>query len=119
MGISTLRSYHGAQQFEAIGLAGSVVDDYFTGTPSRISGVGLEQVAAEALARHRSAFAPRQPALPELDFEGEYHFRLDGEKHLWNPQTVTRLQHAVNYNDPDAYAEYARTVNDQSRDLYT
>ncbi|OHB85009.1 MAG: glutamate synthase subunit alpha [Planctomycetes bacterium RBG_16_64_12] len=119
MGISTLRSYHGAQQFEAIGLARVVVDDYFTGTPSRISGVGLEQVAAEALARHRSAFAPRQPALPELDFEGEYHFRLDGEKHLWNPQTVTRLQHAVNYNDADAYAEYARTVNDQSRDLYT
>ena len=119
MGISTLRSYHGAQQFEAIGLAREVVDRYFAGTPSRIGGVGLDVIAREALARHRDAFGPRDPAALELDFGGEYHYRLDGERHLWNPTTITKLQHAVLYNDRALYEEYARAVNDQSRQLYT
>ena len=86
MGISTLRSYHAAQQFEAVGFSREVVDKYFTGTASRIEGVGLDVIAREALAA-----APRRPssracpAALELDFGGEYQYRLDGENHLWNP----------------------------------
>ncbi len=119
MGISTLRSYMGAQLFEAIGLNRSLVDEYFAGTSSRIGGIGLEEVAHEALARHQSAFGQREPASLELDFGGEYHFRHDGEQHLWNPTTVSRLQHAVMFNDAQAYADYAQAVNDQSRKLCT
>ena len=119
MGISTLRSYHAAQQFEAVGLNRDVVQRYFTGTPSRIGGADLEAIAREALARHRAGFEPPAPGSLDLDFGGEYQFRLDGEKHLWNPTTVTRLQHAVIHNDPQAYAEYAKAVNDQSRELCT
>ncbi|MBN1854829.1 MAG: glutamate synthase large subunit [Pirellulales bacterium] len=119
MGISTLRSYHAAQQFEAIGLSRDVVDRYFAGTASRIGGVGLDVIAREALARHRAAFGPREPSALELDFGGEFHYRLDGETHLWNPTTITTLQHAVIHNDPQAYDEYARAVNLQSRDLCT
>ena len=119
MGISTLRSYHAAQQFEAIGLNHEVIDRYFTGTASRIEGVGLDVIAQEALARHRSASTPRQPGSLELDYEGEYHFRDDGERHLWNPTTVTRLQHAVMNNDEEAYQDYARAINQQNRELCT
>ena len=119
MGISTLRSYHAAQQFEAIGLNREVIEKYFPGTSSRIEGAGLDVIAREALARHRAAFGPQAPGSLELDFEGEYHYRLDGENHLWNPQTITRLQHAVINNDAAAYAEYSQAVNDQSRSLHT
>jgi len=119
MGISTLRSYHAAQQFEAIGLNRDVIDRYFTGTSSRIGGVGLDVIAREVLARHRSAYQPREPGSLELGFDGEYHYRIDGENHLWNPQTVTTLQHAVMNDDPNLYAEYAQAVNDQSRKLCT
>jgi glutamate synthase domain-containing protein 2/glutamate synthase domain-containing protein 1/glutamate synthase domain-containing protein 3 len=119
MGISTLRSYHAAGQFEAIGLSREVVDRYFAGTASRIGGVGLDVIAREALARHRAAFGPREPGALELEFGGEYHHRLDGEAHLWNPTTITTLQHAVVRNDPEAYAEYARAINRQSRELCT
>ncbi len=115
MGISTLRSYHAAQLFEAIGLNRGFVDKYFTGTSSRISGIGLEQVAIESLARHKSAFEQRPAGSLELDFGGEYHFRHGEEYHLWNPTTVSRLQHAVKYTDDQAYADYAKAVNDQSR----
>jgi glutamate synthase (NADPH/NADH) large chain len=119
MGISTLRSYHGAQQFEAIGLDRSVIDRYFPGTASRIGGINLNTLAEETLRRHREAFQPRPPGTLPLDYGGDYHFRHDGQRHLWNPTTVTRLQHAVIDNDPAAYAEYARAINDQSRALYT
>ncbi|HUT28273.1 MAG TPA: glutamate synthase large subunit [Sedimentisphaerales bacterium] len=119
MGISTLRSYTGAQLFEAIGLNRSVVDEYFTGTSSRIAGIGLEQIAAEAVARHTAAFQQRPSGTLELDFGGEYHFRHGGERHLWNPTTVSRLQHAVKYDDSRAYADYAAAVNDQSQKLCT
>jgi len=119
MGISTLRSYHGAQQFEAIGLDRSVIDRYFPGTASRIGGADLDALAQETLRRHQEAFQPRPPAALPLDYGGNYHFRQDGQRHLWNPTTVTRLQHAVIDNDPAAYAEYARAINDQSRALYT
>jgi glutamate synthase (NADPH/NADH) large chain len=119
MGISTLRSYSGAQLFEAIGLNGPFIDKYWTGTSSRISGIGLEEIAQEALARHKAAFEMRAGGAMELEFGGEYHFRNSGERHLWNPVTVSRLQHAVINNDAKAYADYAVAVNDQSRKLCT
>ncbi|NOR68078.1 MAG: glutamate synthase subunit alpha, partial [Woeseiaceae bacterium] len=119
MGISTLRSYHGAQLFEAIGLSSSLVDEYFTGTSSRIGGIALREIAQEALARHESAFGERPNGSLDLDFGGEYHFRQTGEQHLWNPITVSALQHAVTNNDATAYADYAKAVNDQSRKLCT
>ena len=119
MGISTLRSYHAAQQFEAVGLNRAVIDQYFTGTPSRISGCDLGVIAREALQRHRAGFEPPAPGSLELDFGGEYQFRSDGEKHLWNPETIVKLQHAVMQDDPKTYAEYAEAINNQSRDLMT
>ncbi|MCP4248989.1 MAG: glutamate synthase large subunit, partial [bacterium] len=119
MGISTLRSYHAAQLFEAVGLNREVIDRFFPGTASRIGGVGLEVIAREAVSRHRSAFEDRPGDALRLDFGGEYHFRTDGEHHQWNPQTVATLQHAVRNDDQAAYDEFARAVNDQSRSLAT
>lgn len=119
MGISTLRSYAGAQLFEAIGLDRDVIEQYFAGTSSRIEGVGLETIAKETLIRHQSAFEQRPSGVLELDFGGEYHYRHYGERHLWNPTTVSRLQHAVKNEDAAAYADYAKAVNDQSRNLCT
>jgi glutamate synthase (NADPH/NADH) large chain len=119
MGISTLRSYTGAQLFEAIGLNRSLIDEYFTGTSSRIGGIGLAEIAQEAFVRHEEAFQQRPPGTLELDFGGEYHFRHSGEGHLWNPVTVSRLQHAVKYDDQKAYDDYANAVNQQARKLYT
>jgi len=119
MGISTLRSYTGAQLFEAIGLSRSLVDEYFTGTSSRIGGIGLAEIAQEVIARHNAAFQQRPAGVLELDFGGEYHFRHNGEEHLWNPTTITRLQHAVKYSDRRAYDDYAKAVNQQARKLYT
>ena len=119
MGISTLRSYYGAQLFECIGINRSVVDVYFKGTSSRIGGIGLKGIAAEAITRHNAAFAERSPGSLDLDFGGEYQYRLDGEGHLWNPVTVSKLQHAVMYEDQGAYDEYARAVNDQSKEACT
>jgi glutamate synthase domain-containing protein 2/glutamate synthase domain-containing protein 1/glutamate synthase domain-containing protein 3 len=119
MGISTLRSYTGAQLFEAVGLNRSLIDEYFTGTSSRIGGIGLAEVAQEASARHKAAFQQRPLGTLELDFGGEYHFRHSGEGHLWNPTTVARLQHAVKYNDQKAYDDYANAVNRQAEKLYT
>jgi len=119
MGISTLRSYHSAQQFEAVGLDREVVDAYFTGTSSRIGGANLDVLAREALARHRDALARRTPGTLELGFAGEYQYRDDGEKHLWNPTTITRLQQAVRRNDAEEYARFANEVNQQERDLGT
>jgi len=119
MGISTLRSYTAAQLFEAIGLNRQLVDEYFTGTSSRIGGIGLKEIAFEAIARHKSAFQQRPAGALELDFGGEYHFRHEGERHLWNPTTVSRLQHAVIYDNAEAYADYAGAVNEQSRQLCT
>jgi len=119
MGISTLRSYHAAQQFEAIGLSHDVIDRYFTGTASRIAGSTLDVIAREALDRHRKGLEPPKPGELDLDYGGEYHFRLDGEKHLWNPDTIVNLQHAVIHDDPDLYAKYSKAINDQSRDLMT
>jgi glutamate synthase domain-containing protein 2/glutamate synthase domain-containing protein 1 len=119
MGISTLRSYTGAQLFEAIGLNRSLVDEYFTGTSSRIGGIGLTEIAQEAVFRHKTAFEQRPSEVLELDFGGEYHFRHNGEQHLWNPTTIARLQHAVKYADSQAYDDYAKAVNQQAKKLYT
>jgi len=119
MGISTLRSYMGAQLFEAIGLNRQLIERYFPGTSSRIGGIGLEQIAADALRRHKAAFERQSAKAAVLDFGGEYHYRNDGERHLWNPVSVSRLQHAVKYDDPQAYADYSKAINDQSRKLCT
>ena len=119
MGISTVQSYHGAQIFEAIGLAREVVDRYFTGTTSQIEGVGLETLAGEALEKHRFAYRPLADDITELDVGGEYQYRLRGEQHLLNPETVARLQHAVQLNHWSTYEEYSRTVNDLNRQLCT
>jgi glutamate synthase domain-containing protein 2/glutamate synthase domain-containing protein 1/glutamate synthase domain-containing protein 3 len=119
MGISTLRSYFNAQLFEAVGLKKELVQRYFTGTSSRIGGIGLEQIAADLQRRHRQAYEQRQPGALEMDFGGEYHYRQDGERHLWNPETVAYLQHAVINNDAEAYERFSREVNDQSQKLYT
>jgi len=119
MGISTLRSYHQAQLFEAIGLNSALVEQYFTGTASRIGGIGLAEIAREALERHAAGYIPRRAGEPDLDFGGEYHYRLDGEQHLWNPESVANLQHAVRSGDRAAYDAYARSINNQARRLST
>ncbi len=119
MGISTVQSYHGAQIFEAIGLAREVVEQYFTGTTSQIEGVNLETLANEALEKHRYAYAPTSEANTELPVGGEYQYRLRGEQHLLNPDTVARLQHAVRSNHWETYDEYSRAANDLNRQLCT
>jgi glutamate synthase domain-containing protein 2/glutamate synthase domain-containing protein 1/glutamate synthase domain-containing protein 3 len=119
MGISTLRSYHSAQLFEAIGLNRDLIDTYFIGATSRISGIGLGEIARETFLRHQSAFNRNIRSFLDLDFGGDYHFRHSGEQHLWNPITVSKLQHAVMYEDANAYAEYAKAVNEQTQKLYT
>ncbi len=119
MGISTIRSYLYAQLFEAVGLNQALVDAYFTGTASRIQGVGLAQIAQETLSRHRWAFDRSRPGDPDLDIEGRYAFRKSGEHHMWNPTTVAKLQQAVRNGDAQAYGEFAAAVNDQSRRLGT
>ncbi len=119
MGISTVQSYHGAQIFEAIGLARDVVERYFTGTTSQIEGVDLETLAGEALEKHAYAYSPLSEATTDLPVGGEYQYRLRGEQHLLNPDTVARLQHAVRLNHWATYEEYSRTANDLNRQLCT
>ncbi len=119
MGISTLQSYRGAQIFEAVGLDPAFVDQYFTWTASRLGGVGIETVAEEALHRHRQAFPERGRADDELESGGEYQWRRDGEYHLFNPETVFKLQHAARSGQYQIYREYAALVNDQSHERAT
>ena len=119
MGISTLRSYMYAQLFEAIGLDQAFVDEFFTGTVSRIGGIGLSSVAKESLMRHNYAYDTNGPTYPELEVGGDYHFRFKGERHLWNPVSVSRLQHAVRNEDQAAYNDFSKEINDQSRKLST
>jgi len=119
MGISTIQSYRGAQIFEAIGLDREFVDRYFTWTASRISGVGLDVIAQEVLARHRRAFPERPVGEPELDWGGEYQWRRDGEHHLFNPETVFKLQHATRSRQYGIFKEYTSAVDDQGRNLST
>jgi glutamate synthase (ferredoxin) len=119
MGISTLQSYCGAQIFEAIGLEREFVDRYFTGTASRIGGIGLDVIAEEVQRRHQRAFPVRPVGEPELDWGGEYQWRREGEYHLFNPDTVFKLQHATRANQFAIYKEYTQLVDDQNRRLAT
>src|SRR6185295_13487577 len=119
MGISTIQSYRGAQIFEAIGLNRDFVDRYFTWTASRLGGVGLDVIAREALERHRRAFPPRPLGEPELAWGGEYQWRRDGEFHLFNPDTVFKLQHATRSGQYRIYKEYTKLVDEQSERLAT
>jgi len=118
MGISTIQSYRGAQIFEAVGLNSNVVDRYFTWTPSRIQGVGMDVLAEEVLARHRHAF-PDRPVNGLLDPGGQYQWRSDGEYHLFNPQTIHKLQIACRLNSEKIYREYAGLINQQAANLCT
>ena len=120
MGISTVQSYRGAQIFEAIGLNDDVVNRYFSGTPSRIQGIGLDIIEEETLQRHRVAFNdPYLPGMQELEMGGQYQWRRHGEFHQWNPEAIAKLQYATRSNDPKAYREFADQVNDQSRSMAT
>jgi glutamate synthase domain-containing protein 2/glutamate synthase domain-containing protein 1/glutamate synthase domain-containing protein 3 len=119
MGISTYQSYCGAQIFDAVGLASGFVDKYFTGTATTIEGVGLREIAQEAVERHRHAYGDDLIYHEMLDAGGDYGFRLRGEDHAWTPQSVARLQHAVRGNSLDEYRAYAATINDQSERLLT
>ncbi|HVX67708.1 MAG TPA: glutamate synthase large subunit [Bryobacteraceae bacterium] len=119
MGISTLQSYRGAQIFECIGLNKSVVEKYFTGTASRIEGAGLDVIARESKLKHDYAFRPVTGADPELAVGGNIHYRAGGEHHLFNPVTISKLQHAVRGESYETYKEYAKACNDQSQHLGT
>ena len=119
MGISTLQSYRGAQVFEAIGLNKDLVDAYFAGTTSRIGGVGLDVLAREAQMKHEFAFRAVTDADTELAVGGGYHFRVNGEYHLLNPETISKLQHSVREQNFKSFEEYAALIDTQSRNLAT
>ncbi|HEU5361382.1 MAG TPA: glutamate synthase large subunit, partial [Candidatus Deferrimicrobiaceae bacterium] len=119
MGISTLRSYVGAQIFEAVGLGRKLVDKYFCGTASRIGGIGLHEIAAETRARHRRAYEGDGIASRMLDPGGLFQVRVDGEKHLWSPEAIYRLQHAVRTDSYRSFREYTRLIDDQSKERAT
>ncbi len=121
MGISTVASYCGAQVFEAIGLSQELVDTYFTGTVSQLGGVGLDVIAAEAAARHAVAYPPNGIPLSHrtLWVGGEYQWRREGEPHLFDPETVFRLQHSTRQRRYDLFKDYTRRVDEQSERLMT
>ena len=121
MGISTLQSYLGAQVFEALGINAEVVDQYFTGTVSRIGGLSLDQIAQEALLRHREGFPEASRIAIEnlLSTGGEYSWRHDGERHLFSPTVIRLLQHSTASNDSIQFKQYAKTVDDQSKEAFT
>ncbi len=113
MGISTYMSYTGAQIFEAVGLNSNLINKYFTGTASNIEGIGIFEVAEEALRMHRAAFG-NDPVLGDaLDAGGEYAWRVRGEEHMWTPDSIAKLQHATRANNYSTYKEYAQLINDQ------
>jgi glutamate synthase domain-containing protein 2/glutamate synthase domain-containing protein 1/glutamate synthase domain-containing protein 3 len=112
MGISTTRSYAGAQIFEAVGLHKDLIDRYFTHTTSRIGGVGIDELAIEALARHRRAYPQTAERLP---VGGVHQWRRFGERHQWNPETIALVQHAVRHGGQETYDEFSKRVNDESR----
>ncbi len=119
MGISTLQSYRGAQVFEAIGLSKKLVDQYFTGTASRIEGIGLDVIAEEAIQKHRYAFQPLTESDTELAVGGNYQYRARGEYHLFNPQTIAKLQHAVKQESFQTFQEYTDLLDNQNQHLCT
>jgi glutamate synthase (NADPH/NADH) large chain len=119
MGISTYQSYCGAQIFDAVGLKSDFVAKYFTGTATRIEGVGLAEIAEESARRHRDAYGDAPVYRTMLDVGGDYAFRVRGEDHVWNAATVTALQHAVRGNSYEKYRHYAGIINEQSEHLFT
>jgi len=119
MGISTYQSYCGAQIFDAVGLSSEFIEKYFTGTATTIEGIGLQEVAEEAVRRHRDAYGSNPIYQNALDVGGDYAFRLRGEEHAWTPDSVSRLQHAVRGKNPAEYQLFAKTINEQSERLLT
>ena len=119
MGISTIRSYRGAQIFEAIGLSNDVIERCFTGTVSRIGGVGFDVIAREVILRHKLAFPAQGSNFPYLPTGGIYQWERDGEFHLWNPESISSLQNAARQNDYEKYKKFARLINDQSKNPTT
>ncbi len=115
MGISTYMSYCGAQIFEAVGLNKSLVDKYFKGTASNVEGIGVFEVAEEALRLHKAAFGNDPVLANALDAGGEYAFRIRGEDHMWTPDSIAKLQHSTRSNNFNSYKEYAQIINDQSK----
>ncbi|MFC1490762.1 glutamate synthase large subunit, partial [Candidatus Latescibacterota bacterium] len=119
IGISTLRSYFGAQIFEAIGLSSKLINTYFYGTVSRIEGIGLDEIAIETLERYKSAFNCGNPCDEPLDVGGIYHVNKGGEKHLWSPEAIAKFQQAVKTDDYCLYKEYSEIINNQSGENIT
>ena len=119
MGISTYQSYCGAQIFDAVGLSSAFIEQYFTGTATTIEGIGLKEVAEEAVRRHAAAYGDNPIYENMLDVGGIYQYRLRGEDHAWTPTSVANLQHAVRGNSWQNYAEFARSMNEQSERLLT
>ena len=121
MGISTIASYTGAQVFEAIGLSHELVDEFFTGTTSRLGGINLDVIAEETIARHHIAYPPggEVPGTKRLPIGGEYQWRRDGEPHLFDPETVFTLQHSTRNKRFDVFKRYTSRINDQSKSLMT
>ena len=115
MGVSTYMSYCGAQLFEAIGINSDTVARYFTGTASRVEGIGVFEIAEEAFRRHRAAFGDDLVLATMLDAGGEYAWRTRGEEHMWSPDAIAKLQHSTRANNWSTYKEYAQLINDQSR----
>ena len=119
MGISTYMSYTGAQIFEAVGLSRSMIDKYFIGTTSSVEGIGVFEVAEEAIRVHRAAFGNDPVLASALDAGGEYAWRIRGEEHMWTPDAIAKLQHSARQGSYSSYKEYAGIINDQSKRLMT
>ena len=115
MGVSTYMSYCGAQLFEVIGLNSDTVDKYFTGTASRVEGIGVFEIAEETIRNHRAAFGDDPVLETMLDAGGEYAWRARGEEHMWSPDAIAKLQHSTRSNNWSTYKEYAQLINDQSK----
>src|SRR5690606_29204961 len=115
MGVSTYMSYCGAQLFEAIGLNTETVSKYFTGTASRVEGIGVFEIAEEAIRMHKAAFGDDPVLETMLDAGGEYAWRARGEDHMWTPDAIAKLQHSTRANNWNTYKEYAQIINDQSK----
>ncbi len=119
MGISTYQSYCGAQIFDAVGLSSVLVDEYFKGTSTTIEGIGITELAQECLGWHNDAYGDKQIYKKHLDVGGDYAYRLRGEKHIWTPDTIAKLQHAVRGNDAKTFTEFSTLIDEQSEDLLT
>ncbi|MDX1941743.1 MAG: glutamate synthase large subunit [Saprospiraceae bacterium] len=119
IGISTFQSYQGAQIFEALGIHKSVIDECFTGTVSRIQGIGFDEIAREAIARHQMAYPDKNIPNPKLDVGGVFQWKQQGEAHLFNPQTIHLLQYSTRKNDYTAYRKYAKLINEQNEQAMT